>query len=208
MAKILYIAANPKEEEKSFSMSVARKFIEKYKQKNPDDIIEEINIYNADFPVVDNVLLNGWEKLWSGSSFEELSDTEKRKIKSVEDFSENFSLYDKYIISNPMWNFTIPPRLKAFIDSVVIADKTFKFTKEGPVGLLENKKLFHVQASGGVYKDSSREFSDSYLRSIFAFMGVTDVRSVFIEGVNMYPQKAKEIKEQAIQEAEKHALEF
>lgn len=208
MAKILYVAANPKEEENSFCLSVARKFIEKYKQKNPSDTIEEVNVYYDDFPVVDRDVVNGWEKLWTHQPLSNLSDDEKQKIFSIDDFADEFSFYDKYIIANPMWNFTIPPRLKAFIDSVVIADKTFKFTKEGPEGLLKNKKLFHIQASGGVYKNTPREFSDSYIRAIFAFMGVSDVQSVFIEGVNMYPDKANEIKEQAVQEAEKLALEF
>ncbi len=208
MAKILYIAANPKDEENSISLKVARKFIEKYKKINPDDIIDEINVYNDEFPIVDKDTVNGWEKLWTAQPFESLSDVEKQKTQAIDEFAEEFSLYDKYIIANPMWNFNIPPKLKAFIDSVVIVDKTFKFIENGAIGLLENKKLFHVQSSGGIYKGSPHEISDSYLRTIFGFMGVTDVRSVFVEGVYMFPEKAAEIMKQAIKKAQSLALDF
>jgi len=107
-----------------------------------------------------------------------------------------------------MWNFSIPPMLKAYIDNILIAGKTFNYTQNGPVGLMKNKIMFHIQASGGVYSDSSSDYSDKYLSKIFEFMGINIIEPILIQGVDMYPEKASEIKQIALNKAQKIALIF
>ena len=94
---------------------------------------------------------------------------------------------DLILIASPMWNFTIPSSLKAWIDHVVRAGVTFKYTEKGPVGLLSaGKRLFVVQASGGFYQSpspmESHDHVGVYLRQIFGFLGVQDCQVIRAEG--------------------------
>lgn len=66
---------------------------------------------------------------------------------------ETFMHADRYVFVTPMWNFSYPSVVKAYLDNLAIADKTFKYTENGPVGLLEGKKALHIQATGGVYSE-------------------------------------------------------
>lgn len=66
---------------------------------------------------------------------------------------ETFMHADRYVFVTPMWNFSYPSVVKAYLDNLAIAGKTFKYTENGPVGLLEGKKALHIQATGGVYSE-------------------------------------------------------
>jgi FMN-dependent NADH-azoreductase len=88
---------------------------------------------------------------WAG--FEELSEEEKAKVGRLSELCEQFISADKYIFVSPLWNFSFPSVLKAYIDSVSVAGKAFKYTEKGPVGLLTDKKALHIQARGGIYSE-------------------------------------------------------
>jgi len=94
---------------------------------------------------------------------------------------------DVLVIGAPMYNFSIPTPLKAWIDRILVAGKTFQYTEKGPEGLLKNKKAFIASARGSVYADGSAaasvEHQESYLIGILAFLGVTDVTVVRAEGL-------------------------
>jgi FMN-dependent NADH-azoreductase len=110
---------------------------------------------------------------------------------------------DVLVIGAPMYNLSIPTPLKAWIDRVAVAGKTFRYTATGPEGLLKGKKAFIASARGGVYSAGSPaaalEHQESYLIGLLAFLGVTDVQVVRAEGIAFGP----EAKEAAIA----HALE-
>lgn len=197
MKKVLYITANPKSEEQSFSLTAGRELIELYKQNNPNDEIIEIDVYDVDLPYIDADVFSGWGKLQNGKGFDELTEIEKTKVGKINGFTEQFVEADKYVFVTPMWNFSVPPLMKAYVDTISIVGKTFKYTENGPVGLLENKKAIHIQASGGVYSEGPAkgfEFGNSYIRSILAFFGVEDIESILIEGTNMPEPGADAIK--------------
>lgn len=94
---------------------------------------------------------------------------------------------DIIVIGAPMYNLSIPTPLKAWIDRIAVAGKTFHYTATGPEGLLKNKKAFIASARGGVYSVGSPgaafEHQESYLISLLAFLGVTDVKVVRAEGI-------------------------
>lgn len=95
--------------------------------------------------------------------------------------------------------------------SISVAGKTFKYTEQGPVGLLTDKKAVHIQARGGVYSEGpaqENEFGDRYLKAILAFLGVASVESVIVEGMGQFPDKAEEIKQKAIKYAKDVAKRF
>ncbi|MGB3741474.1 MAG: NAD(P)H-dependent oxidoreductase [Castellaniella sp.] len=93
---------------------------------------------------------------------------------------------DIVVIGAPMYNFTIPAQLKAWLDRIAQAGRTFKYTETGPVGLLGDKTVILALSRGGIYSaNPAMEHQESYLKSIFGFMGVTDIRTVRAEGMNM-----------------------
>lgn len=102
---------------------------------------------------------------------------------------------DILVIGTPMYNLSIPTPLKAWIDRIAVAGKTFRYTATGPEGLLKNKKAFIASARGGVYSAGSPaaglEHQESYLVGLLAFLGVTDVTIVRAEGLAIGPE-AKE----------------
>jgi FMN-dependent NADH-azoreductase len=99
---------------------------------------------------------------------------------------------DILVIGAPMYNFTVPSQLKAWIDRVAIAGKTFRYTQGGPQGLLTGKKAFIASARGGIYSPGSPaaalEHHESYLTGVLAFLGITDVTIVRAEGVSISPE--------------------
>ena len=101
---------------------------------------------------------------------------------------EEFLQSDVIVIGAPMYNFTIPSQLKAWIDRVAVAGKTFRYTENGPQGLAGGKKVIIASGRGGIHTNSPTDFQEAYLRQVFAFLGVTDVEFVRAEGVAYSPQ--------------------
>lgn len=153
MAKVLYITAHPHDETVSYSMATAKAFIESYKEANPSDEVVHIDLYKENIPHIDADVFAGWGKLQSGAGFDTLSAEEQAKVARLNELSDQFVSADKYVFVSPLWNFSFPPVLKAYIDSVAVAGKTFKYTEQGPVGLLTDKKALHIQARGGYYSE-------------------------------------------------------
>lgn len=102
---------------------------------------------------------------------------------------------DVVVIGAAMYNFGITSTLKAWIDRISVAGRTFKYTENGPVGLAGDKKAYIASSRGGVYGENSPvDFQESFLKTVFNFTGVTDVEIIRAEGVNMGP----ELKDKAI----------
>ncbi|PZP56370.1 MAG: hypothetical protein DI586_03965 [Micavibrio aeruginosavorus] len=111
---------------------------------------------------------------------------------------------DTLVIEVPMYNFSIPSVLKAWIDHVARQGKTFAYSAAGPEGLAKGKRAILVLGSGGVYSEGpakTMEHTESYLRILLGFIGITDVEAIYIEGVGMGPDKAAEALEKATQRA-------
>lgn len=110
-------------------------------------------------------------------------------------YMEELFASDVIVIGAPMYNLSIPTPLKAWIDRIAVAGKTFQYTATGPEGLLKNKRAFIASARGGIYSAGSPaaalEHQESYLIGLLAFLGVTDVTIVRAEGIAFGPE-AKE----------------
>jgi FMN-dependent NADH-azoreductase len=211
MTKVLYITAHPNDETKSFSMAAGKAFIDTYKEVNPNDEVVHLDLYKENIPHLDTDVFSGWGKLQSGQGFDDLSTEEKSKVGRLNELSEQFISADKYVFVTPFWNFSFPPIMKAYIDSVAVAGKTFKYTEQGPIGLLTDKKALHIQARGGVYSEgpaADLEMGHRYLNIIMNFFGVPSFEGLFIEGHNAMPDKAQEIKENGIARAKDLAHTF
>ncbi|MAL83529.1 MAG: FMN-dependent NADH-azoreductase [Idiomarina sp.] len=110
---------------------------------------------------------------------------------------------DTIIIGAPMYNFTIPTQLKAWIDRVLQAGVTFKYTEQGPQGLVKDKKVYIASGRGGIYSEGDMQALDhqeSYLKQALSFIGITDVSVVRAEGMNMGDEPRQQGFEQASKE--------
>ncbi|WP_243388329.1 FMN-dependent NADH-azoreductase [Bacillus kexueae] len=211
MSKVLYITANPKTTEQSFSLQVGEEFLAAYQQANPQDEIIKLDLYKTNVPLIDEDVMSAWGKLQQGTAFEALTAEEQAKVGQMNTLLEQFMEADKYVFVTPLWNFSVPAIMKAYVDNISIAGKTFKYTENGPVGLLEGKKALHIQARGGIYSEGpakDMEMGDRYLQTVLGFLGVKDVQSIIVEGVNFMPEKAEDIKAKAIEEAKQVAQTF
>lgn len=211
MTQVLYITAHPHDDTQSYSMAVGNAFIETYKKENPDHDVVNVDLYTEHIPQLDVDIFSGWGKLQSGTGFDELSAEEKGKVGRLSELSEQFISADKYVFVTPMWNFSFPPVMKAYIDSIAVAGKAFKYTAEGPVGLLTDKKALHIQSRGGIYSEgpaAEMEMGHRYLDILMQFFGVPSFDGLFVEGHAAAPDKADEIKEEAIVRAKEAARNF
>jgi len=95
---------------------------------------------------------------------------------------------DVLVIGVPMVNFGITSQLKNWIDAIAKAGVTFKYTATGPVGLIENKKVYAVLTRGGIYRDQPHDTQVPYLRQALGFLGITDIEFIYAEGLNMGPE--------------------
>jgi FMN-dependent NADH-azoreductase len=104
---------------------------------------------------------------------------------------EEFLEADTVVIGAPMYNFSIPSQLKAWIDRIAVAGKTFSYTENGPVGLVKGKRVIIALARGGFYNEASPaaslEHVETYLRGLFNFIGV-EPEFVIAEGLNISPE--------------------
>lgn len=210
MATVLYITAHPLDPQESFSLSVGKEFIEAYREANPTDEVVHLDLYKENIPQLDADVLRGWGKLRSGLSFDQLTDAEKSKVARLEEVVDQFVDADKYVYVSPMWNFSLPPVLKAYTDATSIPGKTFKTTKNGYVGLLSGKKALHIQASGSVYSEgplAAIEMGYSFLKMILQFYGIQSIEAILVEGTAS-SERAPAIKEKAIAQAKEAAKRF
>jgi FMN-dependent NADH-azoreductase len=110
---------------------------------------------------------------------------------------EDFLAADVVVIGAPMYNFSIPSQLKAWIDRIAVAGRTFRYTETGVEGLAGGRKVIVVSSRGGVYSAGAMadfDFQEAYLTRLFGFLGVTDLEFVRAEGVNLGPdQKAQAV---------------
>lgn len=92
---------------------------------------------------------------------------------------------DQILIGVPMYNFGIPVQMKAWFDLLARSGVTFKYTDQGPVGLLEDKPVVLIATRGGQYKDGGYDFQIPFVKQFLGFLGLKDVRTVYAEGLNM-----------------------
>ncbi|PLS16283.1 FMN-dependent NADH-azoreductase [Bacillus sp. M6-12] len=208
MTKVLYVKVNPKADEFSYSARLANAFLDAYQTENPDSQVELLDLYQTNIPLIDADVLNGWGKLAAGT---ELSETEAAKINRMGELVDQFLAADKVVFSAPFWNFGYPPLFKAYIDSIAVAGKTFKYTENGSVGLAGDKKIALVEARGGIYSEGpgmELQHTESYLKTVLAFFGVTDVTVVLTEGMAADPANADNIFAAAVERAREAGSKF
>jgi FMN-dependent NADH-azoreductase len=112
---------------------------------------------------------------------------------------EEFLAADVIVIGAPIYNFSIPSQLKAWIDRIAVAGKSFRYTESGPQGLVQGKKVIVALARGAVHTPGAApEFGESYLQFLFGFLGIEDVTFVRAQGLSLSPQQRTAALEAAV----------
>lgn len=175
MKKLLHIIATPRGDD-SRTLKVSQAFLEALSKKNPDCKIDELNVATDSLPSLTLKMIYGKYVLLGGKEF-----TEKLKEawNPIERHIERFLLADGYLISTPMWNFSIPYPLKQYIDLIVQPKYLFRYTEKGVEGLAKNRKMVVITSRGGDYSPGTPsfayDFQEPYLRAIFGLVGITDI---------------------------------
>jgi len=208
MTTVLFVKANNRPSDQAVSVKLYETFLASYKESHPNDTVVELDLYNEDLPYVGVDMINGTFK---ASRELDLTENEAKAVAVADKYLNQFLEADKVVFGFPLWNLTIPAVLHTYIDYLNRAGKTFKYTPEGPVGLIGNKKIALLNASGGVYSTgpaAEMEMAVKYVASMMGFFGATGIETVVIEGHNQFPDKAEEIISTGLEKAIKVASTF
>lgn len=183
MKKILHIISSPRSGRESNSTQLGIKIIQELQEEFPDSTVEVNNVVEKDYAHLTSRHIEGYQST---------SDTKTQEQKSVILASDNavdqLVQSDIIVISLPVYNFQLPSALKAWIDHIVRAGRTFTYQTGFPEGLLLNKKVYLAIASNGVYSDGpmkAYDFAEPYLRFILGFIGLKDITTFRVEGLGM-----------------------
>ncbi|RVU85347.1 FMN-dependent NADH-azoreductase [Leucothrix sargassi] len=127
------------------------------------------------------------------------NDAQKESLALSDQLITDMQAADTFVIGVPIYNFTVPAALKAWVDQICRAGVTFRYTENGPQGLLENKRAILVIASGGVPVDSPMDFATPYMRQVLAFIGITDVEIIAADSLMSDPNRLDQAKEKIAQ---------
>jgi FMN-dependent NADH-azoreductase len=154
------------------------------------DIIDALEARHGRVEVISRDLADGVgfvDDRWIDANFtpaEDRSEAQRARLGESDRLVAELEAADVVVIGAPIYNFGVPAALKAWIDMIARARLTFRYTENGPVGLLEGKKAYVVIASGGVPVDSPVDFATPYLRHALGFVGITDVDIIAADRIN------------------------
>lgn len=205
VGKLLYITANPKGIEKSKGLKIGEAFIKTIQAESPETEIKTIDLFKLEIAHMDAELVSARGKLAGyGYTLDQLTEGEREKILKMHAIADEFLSFDYFVFVSPIWNLSSPAVLKAYLDNLFIAGKTFAHTATGPKGLLTGKKAIHINTRGGLYTGTPMaelESGDRYLRIALTFLGIEVMDTIIAEALDLYPQKITEIVEKAKEEA-------
>ncbi|QTN44591.1 FMN-dependent NADH-azoreductase [Ectopseudomonas mendocina] len=179
MSRVLVIESSARQQG-SVSRELTQQFIAKWQAAHPADQIQVRDLAAEPVPHLDATLLGGWM-----TPSEQQSEAEKAALARSNQLTDELLAADVLVLAAPMYNFAIPSTLKAWLDHVLRAGVTFKYTETGPQGLLTGKRAFVLTARGGIYAGSGLDHQEPYLRQALAFIGIHDVQFIHAEGLNL-----------------------
>jgi FMN-dependent NADH-azoreductase len=201
--KLLHIIATPRANA-SNTLRISNAFLEALRNRYADLTVETLDLFSQDLPAVAGDNIEAKYTLMIGSP---LDQKHEESWKQIESLIEHFLSADIYLISVPMWNFNIPYALKFYIDAIVQPGYLFKYNEQGQaIGLVHDKKMVCISTRGGDYSESSAfhvyDFQEPYLRAIFGFVGIRDVKFINAQPMDVTPQLREAAVSSAIDEAQ------
>lgn len=160
-----------------------------------DSVVTKLLEARSDAKVVKRDVLQGLPFLdeeWIGANFTDPADRtagQRLKLAVSDTLVRELKDADTIVIGAPIYNFSVPAALKAWIDLVARARETFRYTENGPVGLLTGKRAIVAIASGGTKAESEIDFATNYLKHVLGFIGITDVQVIAADQLMVDPAK-------------------
>jgi FMN-dependent NADH-azoreductase len=185
MANVLYINSSVRSTG-SLSRQLTAEFIAKWQANHPGDRIVERDLAANPVPHLTEEMLGAFF-----TAPDQRTPAQAQTVQVSDELVDELLAADVIVIGAPMYNFSVPSGLKAYIDHIARAGRTFKYTEKGPVGLVEGKKVYVFTTSGGVYTEgpaAAYDFLATYLRAVLGFLGITDIQFVRAEGVALGEQ--------------------
>lgn len=179
MNRILYICSSLFGHD-SVSNQLADEFLEGLKARNPGALVTTLDLAKDPLPHLGSEEFRAW-----AVPDEQRSDAQQEVAALSDQLIDALFAHDTLVLAVPMYNLGIPSTLKAWIDRVARAGKTFRYTAEGPKGLVNNVRAYVFFARGGVYRETSLDTQTGHLRAVLGLMGITDVETVYAEGLAM-----------------------
>ncbi len=184
MSSILLVTSSPRAE--SLSTKVATEFVDKLKANNPAATVAHRDLGKSPIAHLDPVTTSAIKKQPADRTPEEAA-----AVVESDTLTNELLAADTVVIATGLINFNIYSSLKSWIDMVARAGMTFRYTAEGPEGLAKNKKVYIVLSAAGVYSDGpavAMNHAVPYLKTVLAFMGMTDVEVIYVEGTAFGPE--------------------
>lgn len=182
MKRILHLISSPRGNE-SFSIKLANAAIVKLQQQYPNSTVEEVDLLESNIPH-----LNAGHLRSFFTPTEQLTPEDQDAIRYSDAAISQLMAADIIVIGVPLYNFSVPSALKAWIDHIARAGKTFRYDEHGAEGLIKGKKAYIAMSSGAIYSEGpwqAYEFASTYMKTVLGFLGITDLTILRVEGVNI-----------------------
>lgn len=186
--KLLYISVNSKPENLSSSKTVARKFINKFLEKNKEFVVEEVDLYKEHIPRLEYQYFEKRNCIVNEEDAKKLDDKDRKEIDKIRKLCDQFIDAQVYVIATPMWSLSFPAPLKEYIDCIVQDGKTISFdNNDKPKGRLEgvDRSMVYIQSSGGNIPWILKPVMDkglNYVESIMKFIGIKKFDELLVDG--------------------------
>jgi FMN-dependent NADH-azoreductase len=165
------------------SSQLANRFVQAWQARHPDGRVIERNLSEQPIPHLDA------ERVTAMMTAPEQRSAAQQAVVAVSDaLIEEIRTADLIVLGLPMYNFGVPSQVKAYFDHLARAGVTFKYTENGPVGLLPNVPVKVFAARGGIYHASGQDFQAPFVQQFLRFIGLNDVQFIYAEGLNMGDQ--------------------
>jgi FMN-dependent NADH-azoreductase len=195
---ILQINASARREGAN-STRLANSIVARLQAANPDARVTLRDLAVTPHPMLDEAALGA---LFTPAA--QRSPEQAARVALDDALIAEIQAHDTLVLGVPMYNFGVTVQLKSWIDAIARAGTTFRYTANGPEGLLKGKKVYVALARGGLYRDTARDAQVPYLKNVLGFLGMTDVHFIYAEGLAMGPEAASKAFAQA--EAELDAV--
>lgn len=162
------------------SAALATDFITQWKENNENAEVITRDLIADPLPQLDADLIAALM-----SDAENRSGAQQENVDLADRLLAEIQSADQLVIAVPMYNFGIPSQLKAWFDLLARNGVTFKYTEQGPVGLLQDKPVVLIATRGGQYREGGQDFQIPFVKQFLGFIGIKNVKAVYAEGLNM-----------------------
>lgn len=189
MNKLLYITVNSKPEIMSSSKTVGRAFVNRFIERYPDFIVEELDLYKEHIPRLEYQYFESRNCIVNKEAAVNLPEKEQKEVQKITELCDQFISADVYVIAAPMWSLSFPAPLKEYVDCIVQSKKTIFFLEKGdkPQGLLNDRprSVIYIQSSGANIPWMVRPILNKgldYIEDIMKSMGISNFEKLLVDG--------------------------